>query len=211
MEKCLLIYQKKVRKNLAGVDKETEPEVFARKFTKAVRIAEIDVNRATTHNKGIFNGIDAVILATGNDFRATEACGHSYAARNGKYESLTHVGVKDGKFRFWMDIPLAVGTVGGLTNLHPLAKTSLEMLGSPNAEELMQIIASIGLAQNFAAVSSLVTTGIQKGHMKMHLMNILNHLEANESERKLAKEKFCNDIISFTKVRDYINSIRSLH
>jgi hydroxymethylglutaryl-CoA reductase len=92
--------------------------------------------RATTHNKGIFNGIDAVILATGNDFRAIEACGHAYASRNGKYESLSSCEVKDNKFIFSLEIPLAVGTVGGLTKLHPLSKRSLEMLGNPSAKEL---------------------------------------------------------------------------
>lgn len=180
-------------------------EVFAEKFTKALQIAYIDTYRATTHNKGIFNGIDAVVLATGNDFRAVEACGHAYAARSGQYRSLSFAEVKDGIFRFWLDIPLALGTVGGLTTLHPLAKRSLEMLGTPSAPELMQIIASVGLAQNFAAVKSLVTTGIQKGHMKMHLMNILNHLEATEKEIKEALSYFTDKLVSFTAVREFLN------
>lgn len=192
------------------LDPEVSPEIFAKKFTKAVRIAEIDVNRATTHNKGIFNGIDAVVLATGNDFRAVEACGHTHAAKDGRYQSLTHAKVEDGFFKFWIELPLAVGTIGGLTNLHPMAKISLELMDNPSASELMSIIACAGLAQNFAALSSLVTSGIQKGHMKMHLMNILNHLEAKDYERKLAKEKFDNEIISFTAVRDFINKIRTL-
>lgn len=187
------------------------PEEFVSKFSRAVRISKIDVNRATTHNKGIFNGIDAVILATGNDFRAVEACGHTWAAKDGVYRGLTDVEVKDGNFRFSLKLPLSLGTVGGLTALHPLAKTSLEMLGHPSADELMQISACIGLAQNFAALRSLTTTGIQKGHMKMHLMNILNHLEANDDERKAAKEKFANETISYQAVRDYINSLRNYH
>lgn len=194
-----------------SLDPQMKPEVFAKKFAKAVRIAEIDVNRATTHNKGIFNGIDAVVLATGNDFRAIEACGHTYAAKEGQYASLSHVEIKDDVFHFWLEIPLAVGTIGGLTNLHPMAKISLDLMNNPTAAELMQIIASVGLAQNFAALSSLVTTGIQKGHMKMHLMNILNHLEASEKERELAKEKFATEVISFNSVRDYITQIRTLH
>lgn len=187
------------------------PEEFASKFSRAVRISKIDVNRATTHNKGIFNGIDAVILATGNDFRAVEACGHTWAARDGVYRGLTDVEVKDGKFKFSLKLPLSLGTVGGLTALHPLAKTSLEMLGHPSASELMQITACIGLAQNFAALRSLTTTGIQKGHMKMHLMNILNHLESNDEERRLAKEKFADETISYQAVRDFINSLRKYH
>lgn len=183
---------------------------FADKFAKALRIAYIDKYRATTHNKGIFNGIDAVVLATGNDFRAIEACGHAYAARDGQYRSLSRCEIDEqGIFHFWLDIPLAVGTVGGLTTLHPLARRSLEMLGNPTAEELMQIIAAIGLAQNFAAVKSLVTTGIQKGHMKMHLMNILNHLEASEKEIKEAICHFADKIVSFTAVREFLNLLRT--
>jgi len=183
-------------------------EQLAEKFKTAVNIADIDPYRATTHNKGIFNGIDAVILATGNDFRATEAAGHTYAARDGKYRSLSHCEIKDGVFRFWLDIPLAIGTVGGLTSLHPLAKKSLEILGNPSAEQLMRIIAAAGLAQNFAAVRSLVTTGIQQGHMKMHMMNILNHLHASEGEVKKALCNFEDKTVSYASVRDYLESIR---
>lgn len=187
---------------------EIDAETFAYKFTKAVKIAHIDVHRATTHNKGIFNGIDAVALATGNDFRAIESCGHTYAARDGKYRSLSNATIEDGVFKFWLDIPLAVGTVGGLTSLHPLAKRSLEMLGNPSAEELMMVIAAAGLVQNFAAVRSLVTTGIQEGHMKMHLMNILNHLEASEKEAIEVLSHFKDKLVSFTAVRDFLLILR---
>jgi len=158
-------------------------EEFASKFKRAVTIAEIEPYRATTHNKGIMNGVDAVVIATGNDFRATEACAHAYAAKDGKYSSLTHCTIDDGIFRFWIDLPISVGVVGGLTNLHPLVKFSLALLGKPSAQELMSILAVSGLAQNFAALRSLVTTGIQKGHMKMHLLNILNQLGATEEEK----------------------------
>ena len=184
-------------------------EEFASKFARAVRIAKADVSRAVTHNKGIFNGIDAVILATGNDFRAIEACGHAYAARDGQYRSLTSCTVENGKFKFEIEMPLALGTVGGLTSLHPMAKISLDMLGNPKASELMMITAAIGLAQNFGAVRSLVTTGIQQGHMKMHLMNILNHLETNDEERELAKKEFDTRVISFNAVRDFIAALRN--
>ena len=188
-----------------GMDAET----FAYKFNKAIRIAHIDPYRATTHNKGIFNGVDAVVLATGNDFRAIESCGHTYAARNGQYSSLSHCTIEGGIFKFWIDLPLAVGTVGGLTKLHPVAKRSLELLGSPGAEELMMIIAATGLAQNFAAIRSLVTTGIQQGHMKMHLMNILNHLEASEEEKKAAIPYFEDRVVSFNATRDFLNQLRT--
>lgn len=183
---------------------------FAEKFARAVRISKIDVTRATTHNKGIFNGIDAVAVATGNDYRALEACGHAYAARDGQYRGLSEVSLEDGKFRFTLSLPLALGTVGGLTSLHPLARLSLDMLGRPSAPELMKIVATIGLAQNFGAVRSLVTSGIQKGHMKMHLMNILNHLEASTMESELAKKHFANEVISFKSVREYVSALRNM-
>ncbi len=186
-------------------------EDFAHRFERAVKIAKVDVSRAVTHNKGIFNGIDAVILATGNDFRAIEACGHAYAAKDGQYRGLTSCSLKDGKFYFELEIPLALGTVGGLTKLHPLAKATLDILESPNASELMQIVAVVGLAQNFGALTSLVTTGIQKGHMKMHLLNILNQLNASQEEVDLAKEHFKTETVSFSGVRNFLDKTRSLH
>ncbi|MBC7539507.1 MAG: hydroxymethylglutaryl-CoA reductase [Bacteriovorax sp.] len=184
-------------------------EEFAEKFARAIRISKIDVTRATTHNKGIFNGIDAVVVATGNDYRSVEACGHAYAARDGQYRGLSDVVISNGKFRFSLEIPLAIGTVGGLTSLHPLSRLSLDMLGRPGASDLMKIVASIGLAQNFAAVRSLITSGIQKGHMKMHLMNILNHLETTDKENEEAKKYFENEVISFKSVREYVSDLRN--
>ncbi len=186
------------------------PEEFARRFYTAVRISHIDPYRATTHNKGIFNGIDAVVLATANDFRAVEACGHTWAARTGKYKGLSKCSVNDGIFRFELEIPLAVGTVGGLTTLHPLAKRSLEMLGNPDAPLLMQIIAATGLMQNFSAIRSLVTTGIQKGHMRMHLHNMLLRLEATEDESANALKYFEAKTVSFPELRKYIDHLRSV-
>ena len=182
---------------------------LAERFAAAVRIAQIDPYRATTHNKGIFNGIDAVVLATGNDFRAIEACGHTYACRDGQYRSLSRCTVENGVFRFELEIPLAPGTVGGLTALHPLAKRSLEILGQPSSRDLMCIIACVGLAQNFAAVRSLITTGIQQGHMKMHLTNILNHLGASEEESAAAQFFFQNQTVSFSAVRSFLENRRN--
>ncbi len=187
---------------------DIEKMALAKRFETAVNIAHIDSYRATTHNKGIYNGVDAVVLATGNDFRAIEACGHTYASRTGKYRSLSYCEVKDDMFTFWLELPLAIGTVGGLTNLHPMAKRSLDMLGNPNAEELMMVVAATGLAQNFAAIKSLVTTGIQKGHMKMHLLNILNHLEASEKEAELTVEHFKERVVSFSGVRSFLDNQR---
>lgn len=185
------------------------PETFVWKFERAIRIAQVDVNRAVTHNKGIFNGIDAVVLATGNDFRAVEACGHAYAARDGKYRSLTSFSRTNNKFYYCLTIPMALGTVGGLTSLHPLSKFSLELLGNPSAKELIMIAAAAGLANNFGAVTTLVTKGIQRGHMKMHLLNILNHFNASEKEKNLAIEYFKTTKVSFNAVRSFLNDLRS--
>jgi hydroxymethylglutaryl-CoA reductase len=162
-----------------------------------------------THNKGIFNGIDAVVIATANDFRAVEACGHAYAARDGRYRSLSDCSISDGLFHFWLELPLALGTVGGLTGIHPIARRSLELLGNPGAEELMMIAAATGLAQNFAAVRSLITTGIQAGHMKMHLNNILTHFHATEVEQEQALKYFDSHKVSFSEVRKFLEEIRS--
>jgi hydroxymethylglutaryl-CoA reductase len=189
-------------------DKNISPEDFAAKFLAAVKIAEVEPYRAVTHNKGIMNGIDAVVVATGNDFRAVEAGVHAYAAKEGLYSSLSHASVQDGVFRFWLDVPLALGTVGGLTTLHPLVKLSLEMLGNPGAQELMQIVAVAGLAQNFAALRSLTTTGIQQGHMKMHLMNILNQLKATDDEKQKAVKHFEKHTVSHSAAADFIAELR---
>lgn len=187
---------------------QENPHEFAEKFIQAVKIAEVEPYRAVTHNKGIMNGIDAVVLATGNDFRAVEAGIHAYAARDGHYKSLTHAEVKDGIFKFWIEIPLALGTVGGLTKLHPLVNVALQMLGKPSARELMQITAVAGLAQNFAALRSLTTTGIQQGHMKMHLMNILNQLGATKEEKAKMVEHFKTHTVSHNEVVNTLASIR---
>ena len=190
-------------------DKNIEnPEVFAEKFVQAVQIAEVEPFRAVTHNKGIMNGVDAVILATGNDFRAVEAGIHAYASRNGGYSSLSHAKIEDGIFSFWIEIPLALGTVGGLTSLHPMVKLSLEMLEKPSAKELMEVVAVAGLAQNFAALRSLTTTGIQEGHMKMHLNNILNQFQVTDEERVLIKNHFKDTVVSHSAAVDFIEKLR---
>jgi len=162
----------KVEELTEGTD--MSPELFIEKFVQAIHVATIEPYRATTHNKGIFNGIDSVVLATGNDFRAVEACGHTYAAKDGQYKSLTHVSVENGIFR------------------------------------LMMITATAGLAQNFGAIRSLVTTGIQKGHMKMHLLNILNQLEATDSEKKQIVELFKTKTVTYKGVVDEFCRIRGI-
>lgn len=184
------------------------PKAFAERFVRAVQIAEVEPFRAVTHNKGIMNGVDAVVLATGNDFRAVEAGIHAYASRNGTYSSLSHAKIENDIFTFWMEIPLALGTVGGLTTLHPLVKLSLEILKNPSAEELMQFVAVAGLAQNFAALRSLTTTGIQDGHMKMHLNNILNQFKATDDESHLIRKHFKHHVVSHSAVVEFIGNLR---
>ena len=181
---------------------------FANKIIQAINIANLDIHRAVTHNKGIMNGIDAVVIATGNDFRAIEAGAHAYASRNGTYQSLSNAYIKNNNFYFELTLPMAIGTVGGVTNLHPLVKLALKILGNPNSKELMKIIASVGLAQNFGALRSLVTSGIQKGHMKMHLINLLNKYELNEEEKKLAITYFKNRTVSSSSVENFIQNLR---
>lgn len=183
---------------------------FADKFCRAIRIAEIEPYRAVTHNKGIMNGIDSVVIATGNDFRAIEACVHAYAARSGKYKSLTHAEIEGDTFRFYIEIPLSLGTVGGITSLHPMVKFAHEILGHPGARDLMQIIAVAGLAQNFSAVRSLITSGIQKGHMKMHLLNILNQLEATDAEKEQIVNYFKDNVVSFSETVRVFCEIRGI-
>ncbi len=178
---------------------------YAEKFVQAISIAEVEPYRAVTHNKGIMNGIDAVVLATGNDFRAVEAGVHAYASKNGKYTSLSHAKIEGDRFIYWIEVPLAIGTVGGLTGLHPLVKFSLQLLQNPSAEKLMRIMASAGLAQNFAAVNALITVGIQQGHMKMHLNNMLKLLDANKEEIEKANQFFKDRKINFSELKNILN------
>lgn len=182
---------------------------FAEKFEQAIRISRADVSRAVTHNKGIFNGIDALAVATGNDFRAIEACGHAFAARNGHYSGLTDVLVQDGMFRFSIEIAMAVGVVGGVTAVHPLSKLAMRILGNPSAPELMMYLSVAGLASNFGAVRALVSVGIQQGHMKMHLSNILNQLNIPEEKRTEIQNYFQDKTVSFSAVEEFWKGLES--
>jgi hydroxymethylglutaryl-CoA reductase len=194
--------------SLAPLSGSLTPEQFAAKFEKAVRIAQKDISRAVTHNKGIFNGIDAVLIATGNDFRAVEAGGHAFASRGGTYKALSEIEITENKFTFRLQIPLTLGTVGGATSVHPMTGIALRILQKPTATELMQVVAAAGLACNFAAITSLITGGIQKGHMKLHLSNILAYFNANQKERSSAEQFFRNKKISFSSVSAHIDKLR---
>ena len=179
---------------------------FAEKFFHAVEISKIDLGRAVTNNKGIMNGVDSILLSTGNDFRAVEASVHSFACKDGEYKGLTECSIDNNIFSIQLKLPISIGTVGGITDLHPMIKLSHKLLGKPNSSSLMEIIASAGLAQNFAAIKSLITTGIQKGHMKMHLINLLKKNNATENQIKNAKVFFKEKEITNKDVQDFLNS-----
>jgi hydroxymethylglutaryl-CoA reductase len=177
---------------------------FARKFEMAVNMARVDINRAVTHNKGIYNGIDAVIIATGNDFRAIEADGHAFASRDGSYRGLTSVELLPDSFVCRIEIPMTLGTIGGLTRLHPLVRVSLKILGDPDAAALMSIASAAGLANHFSAIRALITGGIQHGHMHLHLSNMLQHLEASQDEKKAAVAYFREHNLSYKALEDFL-------
>jgi len=159
-------------------------EEVVKGILEAASFAEVDPYRAATHNKGIMNGIDPVVIATGNDWRAIEAGAHAFAATSGQYSSLTQWSSSDdftlvGK----ISLPMAVGLVGGATKTHPAAKAAIALLGVKSATELGQVIAAVGLAQNLAALRALATEGIQRGHMKLHARNIA--LQAGVSSNEI--------------------------
>lgn len=150
----------------------------AEKVIEAYTFAKTDVFRAVTHNKGIMNGVDAVCLATGQDWRAIESAAHAYASRKGSYQPLTHYEIieSDGKkyFMGMLELPVAVGTIGGTITKNALYKESLKIMGNPTTQELSEIIVTVGLAQNFAAMRAMAIEGIQKGHMKLHVRAMMN-------------------------------------
>lgn len=144
----------------------------AKGIVEANRFALDDPYRAATHNKGILNGIDPIVIATGNDWRAVEAGAHAYAARTGQYRALTEYKVRDGTLHGSLELPLSVGTVGGVTRLHPTAAACLKVLGNPDAQRLARIVVAVGLAQNLSALRALSSEGIQEGHMRLHEANL---------------------------------------
>lgn len=179
-------------------------------FLESYVLASIDPYRAATHNKGIMNGIDSLIIATGNDFRAIEAGAHAYAARNGRYTSLTTYHKNEhGDLVGEIELPLAVGVVGGAANMHPKAKLCRKILGIQNARQLAEIAASLGLAQNFAAVFALSTVGIQKGHMSLHAKNIAVMAGAQGAEiEKLADQLVHDGKVKLDYAKELLEKIR---
>jgi hydroxymethylglutaryl-CoA reductase len=165
---------------------------------EAYYFAEADPFRCATHNKGVMNGIDAVILATGNDTRAIEAGAHSYASRSGAYKPLTTFEkTPEGDLVGTIELPMAVGLIGGATKVHPTARACIKLLGVKSAQELGEVVAAVGLAQNFAALRALATEGIQKGHMSLHAKNIVNSVGCPEE----LVDEVCRIMVSERKVR----------
>lgn len=202
---------KRIAKAKAVFDKERMGgEQVVDAFLESYTLASIDPYRAATHNKGIMNGIDAVICATGNDFRAIEAGAHAYAARNGQYTSLTRYYKDDnGNLVGEIELPVAVGIVGGAGSIHPKAKFCKKILGIKTAAQLSEIIASVGLAQNFAAVFALSTVGIQKGHMSLHAKNIAMMAGATKDEiEKVAEMMVKEGKVKMDRAKEIIDSIR---
>jgi hydroxymethylglutaryl-CoA reductase len=162
-----------VRIPLAALAHESFPgEQVARGIVEAWALAAVDPYRAATHNKGIMNGIDAVVIASGNDWRAVEAGAHAYAARSGQYTALSRWSVEGEELAGNLELPMAVGVVGGATKVHPAARAALRLLGVESARELAQVIVAAGLAQNLAALRALATEGIQRGHMALHARQV---------------------------------------
>ena len=178
---------------------KTEAEKIARKMVLASQFAKADPYRASTHNKGIFNGIDAVVLASGNDWRAIEAGAHAYAARSGSYQGLTSwtANWTNRKLQGQLTLPMPIATKGGSIGLNPTVAASFDLLNQPTAKELASLIVSVGLAQNFAALKALVSTGIQAGHMKLQAKSLALLAGAQEQEvpllvNRLTAEKSFN-------------------
>jgi hydroxymethylglutaryl-CoA reductase len=179
-------------------------------FLESYILASIDPYRAATHNKGIMNGIDALIIATGNDSRAIEAGAHAYAARDGQYTALTRYHKNNkGDLVGEIELPMAVGVVGGAANMHPKAKLCRKILGISSARELAEVVASLGLAQNFAALFALSTVGIQKGHMSLHAKNIAVMAGAQREEiEKLADQLVHNGKVKLDYAKELLEKMR---
>ncbi|OGV26207.1 MAG: hydroxymethylglutaryl-CoA reductase, degradative [Legionellales bacterium RIFCSPHIGHO2_12_FULL_37_14] len=173
---------------------------LGKRIEEAAFFATIDPYRAATHNKGIMNGIDALAIATGNDWRAIEAGMHAYAARSGQYRALSQWRYEAKTLIGVLEAPLIVGTVGGVTSLHPTAKLCLSMLKTKSANELSRVMAAVGLVQNLGALRALCTDGIIKGHMKLHIDNLVLVTGANDKERPLLTAKLQSYLLSSQRV-----------
>lgn len=195
---------------IPGIDAE-----IGKGIEEASLFAEADPYRAATHNKGVMNGIDPVLIATGNDWRAVEAGVHAYCARNGRYEPVTKWRMENGSLVGRFEAPLVVGTVGGVTKLHPTAQVCLRIMGVEHAEDLSRIIASVGLVQNLGALRALSTVGIVKGHMSLHATNLAIAAGARPSEMALLREKLLGALkrektITMSRAKELLDLLRGL-
>lgn len=183
------------RVTLQGID----PELGAR-LEEASLFAEIDPYRAATHNKGVMNGIDPVLIATGNDWRAVEAGVHAYAARNGHYQAITRWRYHDGVLQGELKAPIIVGTIGGVTSVHPTANLCLRMMNITSANQLSRVIAAVGLVQNLGAIRALCTDGIIQGHMRLHIDNLAMIAGAKEEEQTALKNRLKDCLLTTKRV-----------
>ena len=199
-----------IRKEALATETLTGEQVV-KAIVEAGYFAEIDPYRATTHNKGVMNGIDAVVLATGNDWRAVEAGAHAYVARDGRYTSMTQWRMTpNGDLHGTIELPLAVGIVGGATRVHPTAQLALDILGIHTAQELAEVMVAVGLAQNFAAIRALATDGIQQGHMRMHAKQLALAAGASpELAPKIAKLMIDEKNIRLERAKQLVESLLS--
>ncbi len=182
---------------------------LGKRIEEASLFAQLDPYRAATNNKGVMNGIDPILIATGNDWRAVEAGVHAYAARTGQYRSITSWKFINGRLIGTFEAPIVVGTVGGVTKLHPTAQLSLNMLGVSSASELARICAAVGLVQNLGALKALTTVGIIEGHMKLHIRNLTLGAGASEREVPLVQKRL-EEILMMTKRISLQNAVEVL-
>lgn len=185
-----------------------DPEL-AEKIEEGSLFAQLDPYRAATNNKGVLNGIDPILIATGNDWRAVEAGIHAYAAREGQYKSITHWRRQGSSLVGVFEAPIILGVVGGVTQLHPLSRMSLRMMGIENANELSRVCAAVGLATNLGAIKALTTVGIIEGHMKLHIQNLTLGAGAKEKEIPIVQKKL-EEILLMTKRISLHNAIEVL-
>jgi hydroxymethylglutaryl-CoA reductase len=191
--------------------KDFSGERVAQGIVEAWAFAAADPYRATTHNKGVMNGVDAVVIATGNDWRAVEAGAHAYAARSGRYTTLSNwARDADGNLAGELEMPLALGIVGGATRVHPGAQVALKILGVQTARELAEIAVAVGLAQNLAALRALATEGIQRGHMRLHARQVAIAAGAREDEIDLVVQRMAADgVIRSDRAGAILDEIRN--
>jgi hydroxymethylglutaryl-CoA reductase len=211
---CILSNLTDTRLSSATVRARHVDRRLADGVVNAYEFAAQDPYRAATHNKGILNAIDAVLLATGNDWRAMEAGAHAYAALTGRYQPLSRWRLEGDDLVGEIRLPTAVGTVGGVTKIHPTARVCLKMLGAQTASELGRICAAVGLIQNFAALRALSTFGIVKGHMNLHARNLAALAGANQEERPVLVEKLREELLrkkrlTLTQARDILSEMRN--